>query len=180
MAMSTAPIVLNNVSLTLTKVRNPDGTPAVGGTATEYRCQLGKAQITPATGGGSTQTYDTFCETHTSQSGGATFSLDLGGFQAYTDVADLTVLLWNEAGAVYEFVLVPNGGTVSATNYGAQGEVTIVEAAIGGTAKQYPTFEVSLPCTAKPDLITAPPTARAAEAPQDVSEPVDESEMVAA
>lgn len=160
MPVTTAPIVLSNLSLTLKKLRDADGTPAVGATATEYRCQLGKAQVTPASSGGSSETYDTFCDTHTSESGGGkTFNLDLGGFQGYADTADLTLIMWQDAGAVYEFILIPQGGVISATNPGVQGEVTMVEGPIGGNAKKYATFEVSLPCVQKPDLIVAPPAA---------------------
>jgi len=149
MALTTAPFVMRDVTLSLK--------PVASGTAEEYRCQLNKAQITPAGGGGASITYDTFCATFSEQSGGATFTLDLGGFQAYADVADLSILLWNSAGEKYTFVLTPLGGTISATNPGFTGEVTLIEAVVGGTANQYATFEVSLPCSAKPTAIVAPP-----------------------
>lgn len=156
MPATAAPFLLTDVTLTLRKVGEVTA-------AAEYRCQLGKAQITPAAGTGTTQEYATFCDDFSSgTAAGSTFTLDLGGFQAFADVTDLTRLLWIDAGEKYEFVLTPQAGPISDTSPGFSGEVTLVEAPVGGTAKTYATFEVSLPCTAKPTLLTVAPAAAAA------------------
>jgi len=163
-ALTVAPFVLNNVSLTLEKVRNPDGSAATPGTASEYRCQLNTASLTPSQNTGASQEYVTFCDTHTSPGGGgSTWVLNLAGFQAYADVLDLSLILFNDEGAVYEYVLTPLGGVQSATNPGFRGEVTIIPTVIGGVANTYGSFTVDLPCTAKPSMIVAAPTAAAAE-----------------
>ena len=176
MALTVAPFVLNNVSLTLEKVRNSDGSAATAGTAAEYRCQLNTASLTPSQKTGAAQEYITFCDTHTSPGGGgSTWVLNLAGFQAYTDVTDLSLLLFNDEGAVYEYVLTPLGGTLSATNPGFRGEVTIIPTVIGGTANTYAAFTVDLPCTGKPTMIVAPPTAMAASGGEE-DESEDESE----
>lgn len=165
MAQATAPFTLNNLSLTLKKLTNPDGTPATGGAAAEYRCQLNIASLTPsASSSGGGGELITFCATFTSPgSSSSSWVLNLGGFQAYQDVADLSVILFNDEGATYEFVLTPLGGTISATNPGFQGVITITPTVIGGTAGQYATFTVDQPCTGKPTMITVAPAAAEAE-----------------
>lgn len=184
MALTVAPVVLNNVSLTLEKIRNADGSAATAGTAAEYRCQLNTASLTPSQNTGAAQEYVTFCETHSSPGGGgSTWVLNLAGFQAYADVTDLSLLLFNDEGAVYEYVLTPLGGTQSATNPGFRGEVTIIPTVIGGVANTYAAFTVDLPCTAKPTMIVAAPTAVAATAggeDQQEERADSESELAAA
>jgi len=175
MAQTVAPFLLKNLTLTLKKLTEPDGTPAVGGTATEYRCQLNIASLTPSAGGAGEQTFDTFCESFTNSSAsGATWVLNLGGFQAYADVADLSVILFNDEGATYEFVLTPTGGTISATNPGFQGVVTMFPSIVGGTANTYATFTVDLSCTGKPTMITTAPVLREGEEDTHESVAVEE------
>lgn len=151
MAQSTSPFILKDTSLVLSKA----GT----GTPEEFRCQLNSVTITPGTGGGAgEQTYETFCDTFTSGGGSSsTFTLDLAGFQAWADVADLSVILWNDAGEEYDFSLVPMAGPVSATSPAFSGKVTLVEPQVGGTANTYATFTVSLPCVSKPTMVTSAP-----------------------
>ena len=157
MALTTQPFVLSNLTLTLKKTKNPDGSVATG-TAVAYRCQLNTASLTPSAASATTQTYETFCATFESGGGGsATWVLNLAGFQAYKDVTDLSIILFNDERAEYQFVLSPEGGTISATNPGFQGTVKIVPTVIGGTANQYASFTVDLPCTAKPTMLVAPP-----------------------
>jgi len=154
MPQSTAPFILRDTSLVLQKVE-PTGTAP----AEEFRCQLNSVVITPSTGGGAgEQTYETFCETFTSGGGNnTTFTLDLGGFQAWADVADLSVILWNDAGSEYTFSLVPMTGPVSVTSPSFTGIVTLVEPQVGGTANTYASFTVSLPCKSKPTMVTIAP-----------------------
>lgn len=143
MPISTAPFLMNGVSLTLS---------LAGGTPVEYKCQLNQAQLTPGTGGGGGgSTYETFCATFDSGgAGNSTWTLDLGGFQAFADVEDLSLFLFDNEGALLDFVLTPLGGTVSATNPAFSGQVTAAPTAIGGTANQYATYTISLPVQGKP------------------------------
>jgi hypothetical protein len=158
MPATLSPFLLTDVTLTLKKVGAAEP-------AAQVICQLGKAQITPAANQGTTQEYATFCDDFSSSTSAATtFTLDLGGFQAYADVTDLSRLLWIDAGEKYEFVLAPQAGPISDSSPGFSGVVTFVEAPVGGTAKTYATYEVSLPCDGKPELLTAPPVAADAAA----------------
>ena len=141
MPITVAPFVLKDITVTL----------KVGvGTATEYRCQLNRAELVPAASGGGTQTYDTFCDTFTSGSASTAWTLELAGFQAYADVTDLSNFLFDNEGEIAEYVLTPLGGAVSASNPAFTGEVTLAPTNIGGTANQYATLTVSLPCSGKP------------------------------
>ena len=175
-ALSLSPFVLNKTTLTLKRILDPAGAAAAPvGTRTEYRCQLNTATLTPsgATGGGNTTTYVTFCqefEEDTTPSGGGGWTLNLAGFQAYADVTDLSLLLFSDEGSVWEYVLVPTGGAISATNPGFRGTVKFQPSTIGGTAQTYATFTVDLPCvtvpaatdptsTIKPKLVTTAPGA---------------------
>lgn len=150
MPITQTPILLKDVSLTLIKT----GTT---GTAEEYSCQLSQAQLTPSAGGGGGggATLETFCDTYSSQGAGAnaTWTLDLGGFQQYQDVADLSMLLFNNEGSKYTFVLNPDIGVkdpASASGYSFTGEITATPVQIGGTANQYATFTTSQPLVSKP------------------------------
>ena len=128
-----------------------------GATFVEYRCQLSRAELVPAAGTAGATEYVTFCQTHTSGGGGslATWTLELSGFQAWTDVEDLSMLLFDNEGEIIDYRLVPAGGAPSATNIGFFGEVTAFPTQVGGTAAQYAQFTVSLPTTGKPSKQTA-------------------------
>jgi len=162
MPISTAPFVLKEVSLTL--VKSGDATTPV-----EYRCQLSQAQLTPSAGAGATgATLETFCETFdNSGTTSSSWVLDLAGFQAFADVTDLSMISFVDEGEKYDFVLVPVGGTISTTNPGFSGQVTMVATPIGGTANQYASFTVSLPCVSKPTMLTTPPVAAAGAGVED-------------
>jgi hypothetical protein len=149
MPITTSPFVLDDVSLTLV--------PTAGGTAEEYQCQLNRAELVPAAGTSSGNSFETFCDTYSSSGGNSSWTLELTGFQAYVDAADLSMLLFNDEGVEYDFVLTPAGGVISATNPAFDGTVTLVPTNIGGTANQYAQFSVSLPCSGKPTAITTPP-----------------------
>ena len=149
MAITTSPFVLDDVSLTL---------KPTAGTAEEYQCQLNRAELVPSTGGGGGgATFETFCNTYSSSGGNASWALEITGFQAYADAADLSMVLFDNEGQEYEYVLTPMGGTISAANPGFQGTLTLVPTNIGGTANQYAQMTVSLPCNGKPTKITTPP-----------------------
>lgn len=155
MAITTSPFLLKNLSLTLVK------TADIGtGLEQEYRCQLTAATLTPSAGGGASgSTLETFCDSYSSTGAStATWTLDLSGLQSYKDVADLSVLLFNEEGEAYTYTLIPEGpAPISATNPGFTGEVTLIPTTIGGTANTYATFTVSLPTIGKPEMIVTPP-----------------------
>ena len=149
MPITTSPFVLDDVSLTLV--------PTGGGTPEEYQCQLNRAELVPSTAGGATggATFETFCNSYSSAGASASWSLELTGFQAYQDAADLSLLLFDNESAEYDYVLTPAGGTVSASNPGFSGTVTLVATNIGGTANQYAQMQVSLPCNGKPTKVVA-------------------------
>jgi hypothetical protein len=151
MAQTSAPFVLKDVSLTLVKVGEVTA-------PIEFRCQLSQAQLTPSAGGGSTgATLETFCATYDSSgTSNSSWALDLAGFQAWADVTDFSVISFQEEGAQFDFVLMPLAGPVSAASPSFSGTVTMVATPVGGTANQYATFTVSLPCTSKPIMTTAP------------------------
>lgn len=153
MAITASPFVMKDTSLTLKKVGDAS--------ATEYKCQLTQAQLTPSEsgGGGGGNTLSTFCEDYSdAASATTTWALELAGFQSFADAQDFALWAFDNEGDKAEFVLTPGqgGATISATNPGFSGEVTIKPTIIGGTAKQYALFTVSLPCSVKPTKITTP------------------------
>ncbi len=152
MAQTANPFVLQKVGLTLTKVGG-------AGTEQEFRCQLSRAELVPAaSSGGGGATLDTFCASYSdSGAGSSTWTLELSGFQAWSDVTDFSVISFNDEGEKYNFSLTPIDfeAGASTTNPAFEGEVTMVATPIGGTAKQYAQFSASLPCTAKPTMVTA-------------------------
>jgi hypothetical protein len=155
MAIATKPFTLKDTSVTL-KLIDPEGTP----TAVEYRCQLTRAEFVPAdAGGGGGEELVTFCTTHSDSAaaGDATWTLELEGFQSYQDAQDLSMFLFDNEGMKAEATLVPGQGgmTPGADNPGFKGEVTLKPTNIGGTARQYARFTVSLPATQKPTKVTA-------------------------
>ncbi len=153
MALATSPFTLKDTSLTLKLVGSTDP-------AQEYRCQLTAATLTPSDAGGGDNELVTFCTTHSEPSGGdSTWALELAGFQSFQSAQDLALFLFENEGARAEFVLLPGqgGGTISATNPGFTGTVTLRPTAIGGQARQFASFDVTLPLSARPSLITTAP-----------------------
>lgn len=150
MAQTASPFVLNKVSLTLVKSDAAPGTPI------EFKCQLSRAELVPSAGGGATgETITTFCNTY--DSSGTTSSswvLSLAGFQAWTDVADFSVISYTDEGESYDFVLMPIEGTVSTTNPAFEGTCTMVATPVGGTANSYAQFTVDLPLREKAVMLT--------------------------
>jgi hypothetical protein len=152
--ITTAPFTLKDVSVTL-KLIDEAGTT----TATEYKCQLTEATWVPSDASTSTQELVTFCATHSDSTGGgnATWALQLAGFQSYADSQDLAMFLFENEGEKAEATLLPGqgGATVSATNPGFKGTVTLKPTNIGGTARQFATFTVSLPAESRPSKVTS-------------------------
>jgi hypothetical protein len=163
MPIQATPYALKDVSVTL-ELTGGAGTPI------EYHCQLTSAALVPSTntgGGGSDLT--TFCGTYSSggAAGGTTWVLQLGGWLALADATDLSRFLFENDGKTADFVLVPGNNatgdvTISSTNPGFSGSVNLVATQIGGTAGEFPTWTVDLPCTAKPTLITVAPVVASA------------------
>jgi hypothetical protein len=152
--ISTAPFTLRDVSVTL-KLLDEGGTATVQ----EYKCQLTEATWIPSDASTSTTELVTFCETHSDSSGGgnATWALQLAGFQSFGDANDLALFLFENEGSKAEATLLPGqgGATVSATNPGFKGTVALKPTQIGGTARQFAVFTVSLPADTKPVKVTS-------------------------
>lgn len=149
MAISTSPFTLKDTSLTL----------KLSGAVTaaqEYRCQLTEAVLTPSDSGGGGNELETFCAKHSDSSSSSTWDLTLSGFQSFADANDFAMWAFDNEGKKADFVLIPGqgGSTLSVTNPGFKGEVTVKPTVIGGTAKTYAVFQVSLPCSVKPTKIT--------------------------
>jgi hypothetical protein len=149
MPQTAAPFILKDVVVTLTLNDAGGGIP---GSPIEIQCQLNRAELVPsASGGAGEQSYDTFCGPHKDPGtgGGSTWTLELSNFQAYTDVEDLTLFLFDHEGKEASYTLMPLG-EVTDTKPAFEGVVTLVAQNIGGTALTYATSTVSLPCKAKP------------------------------
>lgn len=150
MPITTNPFTLKDTSFTLKLLGG-------GGDAIEYRCQLTEAAWVPSDATSSTSELVTFCTTHSDSSGGgsATWVLQLAGFQSFADAEDLTLFLFDNEGQKAEATLLPGqgGATVSATNPGFRGTVTVKPTNIGGIARQFATFTVSLPADQKPTKV---------------------------
>ena len=146
---TTSPFVLDDVSLTLSPV---------SGSGEEYQCQLNRAELVPSTGGGGGgATFESFCNTYSGGGGTASWTLELTGMQAYADAADLSMLLFNEEGEAVRVRAHPDGRHHQRHESRLRGTVTLVPTNIGGTANQYATLTVSLPCAGKPTLLSTPP-----------------------
>lgn len=158
MPITGAPFALKDTSLTLELVEG-------GGTAQEYRCQLSRAELVPSQGGGGGAELTTFCDTYSEASGESTWELQLEGFQSFKEANDFAIWAFTNEGKKAKFVLAPGqgGGVISQTNPGFGGEVTVKPTNVGGTAKDYAKFAVTLKVTTKPDVLTAPPALAFAE-----------------
>ena len=150
MTLTSSPFRLRDVDVHLA----PKGTDPM--TAPSYRCQLTQAELVPSASGGG-DAIETFCATHEDPGGRATWALQLAGFQAYADAQDLTMLLFDHELEEFDYVLLPRGGVVSASNPGFSGTVTLTPTNIGGTAATWAAFTVSLAATGKPVKVTAAP-----------------------
>ena len=143
--ITTKPFSLDNLEL---------GLKVAGDTAVvnpiQYRCQLGRSELVPSASTGGGNELVTFCETHTSPTGKASWTLELEGFQAWSDISDLSLMLFNNEGETLDFILVPSGGLVGPSNPAFTGQCLAVPTPVGGTAGSYATFTVSLPCLGKP------------------------------
>lgn len=142
-----SPFTLKDTSLTL-KVGSD--------TAQEYRAQLTEATLTPSDAGSGNE-LTTFVDTYSDNSGDSTWELTLAGFQSFKEANDFSMWAFDNEGEKADFVLLPGqgGSTISATNPGFSGKVTVKPTVIGGTAKTYAVFSVSLKCEAKPVKVTA-------------------------
>lgn len=150
MPLTLQPYLLKDVSLTL--VKQGDAGPPV-----EYRCQLSAASLLPTAQTGGGNALETFCDTFSDAGGMATWVLQLAGFQALADATDFSVLSYNEEGELFDFLLTPIGGVISASNPGFEGVAAMVATQIGGTAKTWATWTADLPLSQKATMLTAPP-----------------------
>lgn len=152
MAMTTNPFVLKDTSVQFRKDSDPE--------LIEYRCQMTAASLVPSdAGGGGGNTLSTFCYDYTDSSvSPSKWALELSGFQSFADAQDFSMWAFDNEGEDVDFLLVPgqNGSELSVDNPGFTGVVTVKPTVIGGTAKQYATFTVSLPCVERPVKFTGP------------------------
>jgi hypothetical protein len=153
MAIATSPFVLNDVSLTLILDSNTAGVPQ------EYMCQLNRAELVPAAASTGSE-FETFCDTFTPPPKQATWTLELTGFQAWQDAADLSIFLFDNELLKAKFVLMPIAtvtGELVGPLTGFSGVVTLTPGQIGGAANQYAQMTVSLSVEGKPTRAGGPP-----------------------
>jgi hypothetical protein len=149
MTMTASPFRLKDTDLLL----GPKGSDLADAS---IRCQLTQSELVPSASGGG-DSLETFCATFADPGGRATWELQLAGFQAYADAQDLTMLLFDHELEEFDFLLLPRGGTVSATNPGFSGTVTLTPTNIGGTAAAWATFTVTLTVKGRPVKVTSVP-----------------------
>lgn len=145
--MAYSPLFMRDVSLTL------------GEGAAEYNCQVASAMVEVSPG--DEVTYVTLCSDGSfSEVGRSTYALALRLGQDWADAQGLARFLWDNEGAVLPFRLQAHGSATdsSTTAPAMTGTVRIVAPSYGGEVDAYAEAEVSLPCTAKPVLETAPVT----------------------
>jgi hypothetical protein len=172
-----AGLFMRDVSLTL---------KLTAGTAIEFNCNVHAATVeaTP----GDTVDYQTLCVGgDLSSVGDPTYVLHLIGVQDWKPTAPegLAHFLAINAPATVTFVFQAHGATVpiSTTAPGYTGTCTLVPPNYGGEADTWAEFDVSLPITGKPALITVPPTLlqlERMEAGESAADVFAESETAAA
>lgn len=150
MAVTLKPFVLNDVSLKLALI-----TGGTAGVATEYMCQLNRAELVPSAQSSGSE-METFCETFDAPPKKASWVLELAGFAQHAAMEDLANFLFDHELEDAEFTLIPIEGSaaVSTTNPGFKGTVILSPTAIGGTANNYAALTVSLVVKGKPTRIT--------------------------
>lgn len=132
--------------------------------ATDYACQIAEIAITPTAG--DTNTFDPLCvdQSYTSV-GPTTWAMAITYAQDWADVDSLARFLYDNDGAAISYEVNPAGGPAAAGAPSFAGTGRCVAGPIGGGARgEFAEAEVELPLDGKPELITAPPTALAADA----------------
>jgi hypothetical protein len=129
----------------------------LGATPDEFNCQVAAAMLEVTAG--DEVTYTTLCSDGTfSEVGRSTYALSLRLGQDWADSQGLARYLWDNEGTTQSFRLQAHGSSTASaeTTPAMTGTVRIVAPSYGGEVDTYAEAEVSLPCTAKPVLETAP------------------------
>ena len=154
--MAGTPLFMRDVLLSL----------KIGASRIEFQCDLKSAAIEVEPG--DEVSYPVLCEGGSYSSvGKSSYALHLVAAQRWS--ADgLAAVLWEHEGELAEFHYQAHGeATVpSADAPGFTGEVRLIAGAYGGEVDTYAELDVTLPCTAKPTMISAafPAAAEAAGA----------------
>jgi hypothetical protein len=134
--------------------------------AVEYNCSLKSIEL--ISNPGDTVTYSTLCDT-IQQQGASTYELHAVGVQDWA-TGGLSLFLWQNAGQTARCIVQAHGKSAAfaAATPGMDATVVIVEGSYGGEASQFAEFDVTLPCTTRPLLLTTTPTADEARTEQDL------------
>jgi hypothetical protein len=147
---------MRDVSLTL---------KLTSGTRVEFNCDAHTAEIVAEPG--DDVSYQTLCPDGSfSEIGRSSYALHIVAAQDWS--ADgLARFLWENEGALAEFQYQPHGAAIAPSDDapGMAGTVRLVAPNMGGEAEAYAELDVTMPCTAKPAIVTgAFPTAAATSA----------------
>src|SRR4029077_2845777 len=125
-----------------------------------YACFVKSAEL--VTTPGDVVEYKTLCDT-IQQQGPSTYAWHFVGVQDWA-TGGLSLFLWTNAGATARCVVNAHGKTaaVAATTPGFDSSVVLVEGSYGGEAGAWAEYDIELPCTARPTLLTSAPTSELA------------------
>lgn len=143
----TTPLFMRDVSLTL---------KLTAGSRVQFNCDVHLAEVLSEPG--DTVEYQTLCPSGSFSSvGKTTYALHLVAAQDWSTTG-LARFLWDNDGAMAEFQYQPHGAAVippTPAQPGMSGNVRLIAPTMGGEADTYAELEVTLPCSAKPTLVTA-------------------------
>jgi hypothetical protein len=132
--------------------------------ATEYNCVVNTVEVLSKPG--STVVYQTLCPTGTIQQiAPSTYSIRFKGVQDWAATGGLSAFLWTNHGQTARVVIQAHGVATAfaPATPGIDGSVVILEGTYGGEAGKYAEYDVELPCTVRPTLVTTTPTTELAE-----------------
>ena len=127
--------------------------------ATEFDCDVNTVEVLSKPG--SQVEYQTLCPGGTLlQIGPSTYSVRIKGVQDWDATTGLSAFLWANAGKLARVVVQAHGAAVAyaPTTPGFDATVTLVEGTYGGESGKWAEFDVELPCSARPTLLTTTPT----------------------
>lgn len=143
----TTPLFMRDVSLTL---------KLAAGTRLQFNCDVHLAEV--LSNPGDNVEYQTLCPTGSFASvGKTTYDLHLVAAQDWSTTG-LARFLWDNDGALANFQYQAHGAATippTALLPGMTGDVRLIAPTYGGEADTYAELEVTLPCSAKPTLITS-------------------------
>jgi len=148
--MAGNPLFMRDVSLTLTIGVEP---------ALEVNCDVHTVEV--AVEPGDVVTYQTLCADGSfSEPGRSSYALHITAAQDW-GANGLARVLWEHEGEAAEFRYQAHGADVATTDApsdaapGMMGEIRLIAPTYGGEADTFAELDVTLPCTSKPELITA-------------------------